>query len=185
MAKKTNKDRLPIMIIFVGAVVLAVFGYMAMQPKANKVAQNEQTTPTTKIDVTVENDPTPKDVSVPKADWSSGELKFENSDIKIPPQEEPKRYLLNHYLADLSFVPSDARVKTVKVENGIAHVDFASSIFAGYGSEDEATLINGVMKTLQQFKDVKYVQILVDGEKIETLGNIEIQDPLPLSDFDF
>jgi len=78
-------------------------------------------------------------------------------------------------------IPPGTRLLGLKIENGTAYADFNSAIKANFngGSMNEALLVNAIVHTLTQFGDVKKVQIMVDGEKIESLGgHIEISQPI-------
>ena len=83
---------------------------------------------------------------------------------------------------DNSPVPKGTKLRSVKIgADGVATVDFSHEFkdnFAG-GDTNEALVINAVLSTLGQFKSVKAVQILLDGEKIDSLGgNQSLDEPL-------
>ena len=81
--------------------------------------------------------------------------------------------------------PKNAKVNDIKVENGTAFVDLDKNItksFAG-GSTGEELLVNSVVKTLTEFKEVKQVRFLIDGKEIETLsGHMDLSEPVKKSD---
>ena len=81
--------------------------------------------------------------------------------------------------------PKNAKVNDIKVENGTAFVDLDKNItksFAG-GSTGEELLVNSVVKTLTEFKEVKQVRFLLDGQEIETLsGHMDLSTPIKESD---
>lgn len=87
---------------------------------------------------------------------------------------------------DLTVIfPKNAKINSVKVENGTAVVDFDKNITKGFagGSTGEELLINSVVKTLSEFKEVKQVRFLVDGKEIETLsGHMDLSEPIKKSD---
>ena len=62
-------------------------------------------------------------------------------------------------------VPSDCGVKSVKVKDGVATIDFTSE-FAAVAQQDDGgqQAIRAVLFTASQFPGVKQVQILVDGQ---------------------
>ena len=68
----------------------------------------------------------------------------------------------------------------VKVDGNIAVIDFNKEIknFSG-GSNEESQLMNSLAYTaIKNGKDIKYIQILMNGEKMETLGgHFELNDP--------
>lgn len=87
---------------------------------------------------------------------------------------------------DLTVIfPKNAKIKSVKVSNGTAFVDFDKNItksFAG-GSTGEEFLVNSVVKTLTEFSEVKQVRFLVEGAEIETLsGHMDLSEPIKKTD---
>lgn len=71
---------------------------------------------------------------------------------------------------------------SVKLENGVAVVDFNSAITGFSGSStQEALMLNSLAQTVvaNSAGKVKQVQILVEGETVESLGgHLEITDPI-------
>ncbi len=70
---------------------------------------------------------------------------------------------------------------SVTVSGTTAYVDFSSSLKTScdYISSKESMLIYSIVNTLTEFNNIKRVQLLIDGEIIETLcGNLSIQEPL-------
>jgi germination protein M len=80
-------------------------------------------------------------------------------------------------------LPKGTKALSVKIEGDLATVDLSKEFkdnFSG-GSTDEAQTINAVVNTLGQFEGVKKVQLLVEGQKLESLGGgQELTDPLPV-----
>ena len=69
------------------------------------------------------------------------------------------------------------------VENGkVAKVNFSRELqknFVG-GSTGEEMLVGSVVNTLTEFPEIQKVQILVDGQEVETLsGHMDLSQPLP------
>ncbi len=80
----------------------------------------------------------------------------------------------------VSLFPKGTKVRTMKVEDGIAYVDFSKEITdLPQGSYTELMLTTAIVNTLTEFPEIKKVQILVDGKKIASLkGHTDILDPL-------
>ncbi|GEM_PF-2049091 len=80
-------------------------------------------------------------------------------------------------------LPKGTKVLSLNIDNGLATVDFSREFrdnFEG-GDTQEALVINAVLATLGQFETVREVQILVEGQKIDSLGgNKELTAPLPV-----
>ena len=81
----------------------------------------------------------------------------------------------------ISIFPKHAKLRSVRVENGTAFVDFDSSIAKSFvgGSTGEELLVGSLVNTLTNFPEVKKVQILLNGKKTETLsGHMDLTEPL-------
>ena len=81
----------------------------------------------------------------------------------------------------VNIIPKKAKLKSVKVKNGIATVDFSEDLvknFAG-GSTGEEMLAGSIVNTLTEFPEVKSVQILLEGKKVDSLaGHLDTSKPL-------
>jgi spore germination protein GerM len=84
-------------------------------------------------------------------------------------------------------LPSGTRLLNLTVDHAskIATVDFSKQFQTNFqgGETHEAQSVNSVLETLGQFPDVRQVQFLVEGHKIDSLGgNVELDEPLPTPD---
>lgn len=78
-------------------------------------------------------------------------------------------------------VPHTTRLLGLSVHDGLAVANFSSELIENFngGSVIESHLINAIVSTLTEFPEIKRVQILVDGEKVESIGgHILITGPL-------
>lgn len=78
-------------------------------------------------------------------------------------------------------IPKEARLLSIKVDNGVAYVDFSKEIQTKHwgGSAGEAMTIYSVVNSLAQVPGIKQVQFLVEGKKQESLvGHIDITGPI-------
>ncbi len=82
----------------------------------------------------------------------------------------------------MSNIPHGARLLGVKIKNGVAFIDFSSGVAENHpgGSSGELQTIYSIVNTVTlNFRDIKAVQILIEGERRGTLaGHIEIDLPL-------
>lgn len=80
-----------------------------------------------------------------------------------------------------AIIPKQAKLRSVKLEGGIAKVDFSQDLvkhFVG-GSTGEEMLVGSIVNTLTEFPEVKQVQILVEGKAVETLaGHMDLSAPI-------
>ncbi len=78
-------------------------------------------------------------------------------------------------------VPIGTKVLSLKIDkDGTAYADFSKELAKkGQGSYGEMMLCYAITNTLTEFKEIKRVQILVEGKKVITLsGHMDIEDPL-------
>ncbi len=78
-------------------------------------------------------------------------------------------------------IPVGTKVLSFKVDaDGVAQANFSKEIAKnGQGSYNEVMMTGAIVNTLTEFPEIKRVQILVEGQKIITLGgHIDIEDPL-------
>lgn len=80
-----------------------------------------------------------------------------------------------------TIIPKQTKLKGVKVKGDTAYVDFSQELvrhFSG-GSTGEEMLVGSVVNTLTEFPEIKKVQILVEGNSIESLaGHMDLTAPL-------
>ena len=74
-----------------------------------------------------------------------------------------------------NIIPKQTKLRSVKVENGTATVDFTGDLRKDF----ETMLVGSVVDTLTEFPEVKKVQILIDGKKVESLsGHMDLSQPM-------
>ncbi len=81
----------------------------------------------------------------------------------------------------ITIIPKKAKIKSVEVKNGIATADFNDDLIKNFtgGSTGEEMLVGSIVNTLTEFPEVKSVQILLDGKKIDSLGgHLDTSAPL-------
>lgn len=68
-------------------------------------------------------------------------------------------------------IPEETRILDLRIENGIAYLDLSSEIAtANYGSQMEGVLLSSIVWTLTQLEEIEAVQILVEGEIVDSIG---------------
>ena len=77
-------------------------------------------------------------------------------------------------------IPREVTLLSASVNNGLASVDFSRHLAeVNLGAEAESVLVNSIVWTLVQLREVDRVQILVEGAIQETLaGHVAINQPL-------
>jgi len=175
---KTSKSRngFPLVIVAIGVLgVGALAGYAKFGP-ANRVPQDQLREDAKPPIVSTETDSSGR-VKVLTPVYTGDDLTFRQGEKDTPPGQDDRVFAINEYLKTISAVPSEAKATGCKVESGIATIDFTSAFEAGYGTEDERTIVEGILTVLGQFKDIEAVQFTLDGKPLESLGNIDLTVP--------
>lgn len=84
-----------------------------------------------------------------------------------------------------TIVPKQAKIKSVKVQGDTAFVDFDENLIKKFigGSTGEEMLVGSIVNTLTEFEEIKKVQLLVEGKKIESIsGHLDLTKPVERMD---
>lgn len=82
-------------------------------------------------------------------------------------------------------IPPECRLLSLKVENGLATVDFSRELQTRHwgGSTGEQHTLCSIVNSLTELPGVQKVQLLIEGEKQETLkGHMDISQPMTRDD---
>lgn len=80
-----------------------------------------------------------------------------------------------------TIVPKQAKIKSVKVQGDTAFVDFDENLIKKFigGSTGEEMLVGSIVNTLTEFEEIKKVQLLVEGKKVESIsGHLDLTKPV-------
>jgi hypothetical protein len=108
---------------------------------------------------------------------------FATADIKFPPGVDHRVYLVNDYLGQLhgkGLGKPDAKALGVDVRDGTAYLDLNSAFDETYGTQDEGTVLNGILTVLGQYPEIDQVQFEINGKPMETTGNVDLTVPQPV-----
>lgn len=102
--------------------------------------------------------------------------------VQLADPKSPARSALEALIGTSeSPLPSGTELRGVKIDKGTATVDFSPEFQKNFhgGDMQEAAAVNSVLMTLGQFHSIDRVQILVDGNAIDSLGgHFDISTPL-------
>jgi hypothetical protein len=175
--KKNQSNSALWWLALIGLAVVAGLGYYAKFGPANRVPA-ELAAPKRVEPVEAEaNEP---EVRVMTPSYAGDKLQFTEAKSKPGTGENPMVFAVNSFLSTSKVVESQARLQSVKVKDGVAYLDFSAAFGQTYGTEDEQTILEGVCRTMGQFKSVDRVQFLVQGKPLDTLGNVELTEPIPV-----
>ncbi len=85
----------------------------------------------------------------------------------------------------LPTIPPETKLKDISISDGLCTVDFNRALKENHpgGSSSELVTVYSIVNTLTQFSTVEKVQILLDGQVVETLaGHVELTQPLERND---
>ncbi len=167
MASKGDKSFITSVLLVCVIVAVGIAAYVKLAP-ADKIDD--------KI-VTTEDQEGGVGVQLLTPYYVENELRFKQEPAEVPANTDPKVFAVNRYLRTTKFVPQGAEVLTCTVDNSIATLDFNGAFATSYGTDDESTVVNGILATMGQFPDVAFVRFTVEGRPLETLGNLDLTDP--------
>lgn len=166
-----SRSKKPIAAILGALIVLAgVTSYALLSPRQipQELSRNQQ----------IEK---PRQVTQLTPKYDTGNLTFEESKAVAPAGVDPMVQVINDYLAKVPAVPKEAKLLDVKMEGPTAVLNFNSAFRAGYGTEDEQIIVQGVLSSLAQFSEVQNVLFKIEGQPLESLGNIDLSEPQPVT----
>ena len=178
------------MLVLIGAMGAGVLAYYVQSsPSAQRVpaalrkpeveVHSSTSRPANPPSVNVEVEAKPVDgVRVPKL--NGGNVSLVAPETAPAEGEDPKTFVASHVLTAAGL--SNVRCLGVQVRESVALVEFSKELADGVGSMEEGDFVKMLEVGFGQFSDVKKVQILIDGKPIDTLGHLELTDPLPVSE---
>jgi germination protein M len=109
----------------------------------------------------------------------------------VPKNDQPAKIAMELLTAGtknvdlISVMPSGTKLLNLTIKDRIAYVDFNDKLIKNNmgGSTSEILLVSSIVDTLTEFKEIKKVQIMVDGKKIDTIsGHLDVGEPLSRSE---
>ncbi len=107
-------------------------------------------------------------------------VEFTKEAVQIPDDEDPKVYVVNRFLENSKVADPSARLLSIDIHDGVADLYFNGEMDKTYGTDDESTLLNGILTTLGQFPDIKSATFYASGKQISSFGNVDLTEPQPV-----
>jgi hypothetical protein len=116
-------------------------------------------------------------IFTPKA--NGAEITLEERKVEVPKGEDPMVFSVNAFLQRAMVSPPEAKLLGVQVdEDGLATLSFNRAFERTYGTLDEKTLLDGIRASMGQFPNVKKILLTIEGQPLETLGGVDLTEPL-------
>ena len=165
MSRRKKDKNLVVGVLMVCAVIVVAVGAYVKFAPADKIHITDEVIEQTAGGVTV---------LVPR--FEEDGLVFETTEVDVPKDQDPRIFALNLYLRKVAAVPKEVAALTCTVFDTVATVDFNAAFDRSYGTEDEMIVINGILRVLGQFKEIASVMITVEGNVIESIGNLDLTE---------
>jgi germination protein M len=169
-------------------VILLILGIGAGVWYSHKLMNAKQKPSTSQTTESAENSKPRRKVKIFVVEVKKDEVFLKPQVCSVPSDTEPHKAALDRLIStnrevspSQHLIPLGTKVLDLKVEKGIAYADFSKELKDNFdgGSTSEELLVNSIVQTLTQFKDVKRVQILVEGKKVDSLGgHLDISEPI-------
>lgn len=183
--KGPTTKTLLIVALFGAAIVGSLAAYVKLTP-ADRVPEDQRRVEAPAkpkvephVEVSVEKAPEGR-VLVFEPYFDGSDLKFHTRMADVPKGTAAEVFALSAFLEASRIPQPEARVLAVDVREGLAVVSMNSAFAGGYGSSDEQVLIAGMQRALGQFPAIEKFELYIDGTKVETLGSVELSEPLPV-----
>ena len=125
----------------------------------------------------------------------SGDIKLNKINRKVKVAGSPLQAVMDVLLEGatpdelnqgyLSLIPPGTRLKSIRVSDGIATMDFSEEfMFNTFGPEGMKNQLKQIIYTASEFPTVKAVQFLIDGKKVDYISEgVKTKEPLTKNSF--
>ncbi len=109
--------------------------------------------------------------------YKNDQIGFEKNPIKVA-DGNPIATAINGMLREPKLFPAGVQLLDSKVEGDTVTLDFSKELRAGYSTDEEEAVLKSISTSMGQFKELNKVRIFVEGKPIDTLGNIDLSEPM-------
>lgn len=124
--------------------------------------------------------PTRDSVGAYKAEYKDDKLEPARTEVKVKKTETPLRAAVTEMLNQDKLFSSRVRLLHASIRSRTAVLDFSKELRSGFSTDEEEAFLTTLLTTAGQFPSIDDVQILIEGQKVESLSSAEISDPLPV-----
>lgn len=121
-------------------------------------------------------------------------LSVEEREIEVNPNVPLEKYVMEQLIAGpkesghYATVPPETKIRDIKTVDGICYVDLSSEFVSKHsgGSTGEGLTIYSIVDSLAELENVKKVQFLIEGEKVEEFkGHVDFSKPFEAKEPEF
>ena len=170
-------------LMLMGALgVGALAWYVKSDPKAAHVAQIAPSADYTESKPPIHHrrkvedteDKTGAPVQVPEL--QGDKVALTSDKVEVPDGEDAKKFIAEAVVKDISL--ENVKVLGVEVRHGVAVINFGGDIDAGMGSQQEGRMLTELQMGFGQFPEVRRIEIDKEGERLDSLGHIDLTEPI-------
>ncbi|HMS53861.1 MAG TPA: GerMN domain-containing protein [Fimbriimonadaceae bacterium] len=172
-SKAPKNASLLLLMGLAGAVVGGLVAYIKLAPADVVPAEIRRTEPSRQTEAPVVSKVT---VFTPVA--QGDDVTFDERQVDVPKGTDPAVFAVNEFLRSTTIVEKEARLVAVDRRGKEAILQFNSAFNQTVGTGDEKVLLDGIRKTMGQFSEIESIRFEVEGQPMETLGNVELDQPI-------
>lgn len=173
-SRKGNRSGLLWGLMLLGTVTVASLAAYVKNTPASRVPVDELRASVRR------DDGQERQVRVVSPSYEGSALKLDSKSERVPAGADEILFAVNRFLEEAKVSPSQAKAQGAKLDGDLLTLDFNKPFDKRYGTEDEQTLVKGILAAASQFEGVKRVKLTVEGEALESLGNIDLTEPQPV-----
>lgn len=118
-------------------------------------------------------------VLVPRAVERSGRVEWVTEPKEASAESDAVIVAVNAFL-QTSGIAKDARLVSTRLDGDTISLHFERLTARGYGSDDESTLIKGILRAVKLNSSAKRAIFLEGEERLLSLGMIDLSEPQPV-----
>ncbi|GMV37889.1 MAG: hypothetical protein AMXMBFR61_23970 [Fimbriimonadales bacterium] len=163
-----------VLILILAVAMIAVLAYLSLMPgpKKNTLSANGPGRVEKQEDARV---------NVFKPSYEDDKMVLEARRINVPPGRTKLFAAVSELVRDEKLFPKGVRLLSAEVKGKTAELNFSAELRAGYSTDEEEALLKSLSATVGQFPDVENMRILIDGSPVDTLGSVDLSEPVPVT----
>jgi hypothetical protein len=158
------------------AIFIGFLAYAKLGPGLENKHQNQNSiTQTDAPETTLKSQ-----VRVPIARAEDDNVKIESEVRDRNAGQDPVVIAVNSFLKETHIAPPDAQLLKTTFEDDHLVLEFNAAFNHTFGTDDERTLLKGILLAVKENSRAKTVSFYADGKEIETLGSVDLTGKTPV-----